>query len=301
MTTHPPPQQPRGAPSPGQRLLLRALLGGWLPRAWAQGVHRAIAKDAAWSAAYDAARRAERAASLPGGKRRAFSAGQIDLVEDLIFAQLDAAQTQQGPQTQPAPAWWQQWMPLAAAAALVVVFVNVPSNVDDAYTARGGDAAEGARVGVRARCIDKDARRVVDEAEAGPRAPADSLRCPRGSLLSLSVTNLDDADVYVYAVGVADDGALRFFSPFDEPASSVKVARGTVDDPLDVVADTAAFPDDKGVALFTLFSARPLRGPDVARTLRDVQQRTGHVQALDRLPFDALTTRIDLLPNTKAR
>ena len=110
------------------------------------------------------------------------------------------------------------------------------------------------------------------------------------------MTNLDAEAVYVYTVGVADDGHLRFISPFDESSSSLRIAPNSVDSPLDVVADTTALPPDEHIALFTLFSPKALRGADVARTLRDAQQRSVRVQSLDRLPFEAITTRIELRP-----
>ena len=280
-------------PTLRQRLLLRLLLGGALPSSWAKRVQQAIAADSVWSRAYSDARRAERAGA------RAFSAGQIDLGEALVLDAVALAEHEHAPH----PSWWQQLAPMAAACALVGVFAVVDTSdkgaSDKGASDKGADfVARGSsgpvRVGVRLRCLDAARGRVIDEAEAGP-ATSDALQCPRGGLVSFGLTNLEADDVYVYAVGVAADGALRFFSPFDEPSSSLKVEAGVVDRVLDVAADTAAFPAGD-VTVFTLFSARPLRGADVARTLRDVQQRTGRVQALDRLPLDALTARIDLRP-----
>jgi hypothetical protein len=275
-------------------ILVRVLLSGWCPAPLARAIHRMMQTDPAMSAAYSASRRIERAAS-----GRAFSPGQVDLVEQLIMgavAEAEAAESSR--ELSWASSWRAVVAPLSAAAAMVFVFVATGDNVQqpetavDVWTTRGGSAP---RVGVRARCIDAAARKIIDSAEAGPASDVDVLTCPRGGLLSLSITNLDDEAVYVYAVGVADDG-LRFLSPFSESSSSLRIAPNTVDVPLDVVADTAALPPDENIAIFTLFSPKALRGPDVARTIRAAQDRAVRVQSLDRLPVEALTTRIELRP-----
>lgn len=279
--------------------LLAVLVSGLCPAPLARFLHRRVLADPAWASAYHRARRAERA-----GSDRNLSTGQADLLEQLILSRvagdaststltstLTSTSTHASAQTRSGA-----WAPLAAACAVAVVFVVVgePPARGTLWTTRGGDDAP--RVGMRARCIDKVAQRVVDQAEVGPRAMSDVLRCPHGSLLSFSMTNLEKEPVYVYAVGVTDGGSLRFFSPFEESSTSLRVDANTVDHPLDVVADTGALPDDGGIALFTLFSTHALRGADIARSLRSAGQRAVRVRALDQLPVDALTTRIEMNP-----
>lgn len=265
--------------------LLSLLVSGLCPSPVARLLHRRVLADPQWAAAYHRARRAERA-----GSGRSLSTGQADLLEQLILARVPA---EASTATSSSGA---TWAPLAAACAVLVVFVigAEPPGPHSVWTSRGGDDAP--RVGMRARCIDKGAQRVVDQAEVGPRAMSDVLRCPRGSLLSFSMTNLEKEPVYVYAVGVTDGGSLRFFSPFDESSTSLRVDANTVDHPLDVVADTGSLPDDDGIALFTLFSTHALRGADIARSLRSAGHRAVRVRALDQLPVDALTTRIEMNP-----
>lgn len=266
-------------------LLLRVLLSGACPPVVSRALHRAVMADPAWRAAYDEHRHVERAAS-----GTALSPGQVNLVEQLLVAALPAE-----PATRAATTTTTHWlMPAFAGAVAVLAFVVVrpATTPPSSWTARGGTDAP--RVGVRARCIEGDA--VVSEAEAGPRAPDGRLRCRRGALLSLALTNLESTASHVYVVGVSTGGELRFVAPFDEAASSQAVAAGTVDRPLDVVADTGAFADDEAITLFALFSQQPLQGTAIARTLRDLVGRGVRVQAIDRLPFDALTARIELLP-----
>ncbi len=276
------------------RVLLSPACPAWLSRS----LHQAIRADSAWSAAYDQHRQLERVAS-----GAALSTGQVDLVERLLFAELAAT----APATAPTPTR-QRWLVPAGAfgvsgafavLALVVVGPVLRSSrattdpsPAQSWTARGAD--DGPRVGVRARCI--QGQQIVGDAEAGPRVADGRLRCPHGALLSLSLTNLEPTASFVYVVGVTAEGELRFVAPFDEVSSSIAVAPGTVDRPVDVVADTGVFGADDAITLFALFSPQPLRGGEIARTLRDFTRRGVRVQAIDRLPFDAFTARLELLP-----
>jgi len=267
--------------------LLRVLSSRACPTSLVRVLHRAIRNDPAWSAAYDEQRRLERIAS-----RASLSAGQVDLVEELLFAELGAPAPAPAPTPEP-----RRWLipvgALGVAAIVAVVVIKPPSpSPSSSWTARGVDDAP--RVGVRARCI--EGQTIVGQGEAGPRGPDARVHCPRGALLALSLTNLDAVDSFVYVVGITGAGELRFVAPFTESSSSVAIAAGTVDRPIDVVADTGAFAADERITLLALFSPHALQGPQVARTLRDVTQRGVRVQAIDRLPLAALTARLELVP-----
>ena len=281
--SHAPEQAPTR--SPWRLLLLRVLSSKMCPTSLARLLHRAVRTDPAWSAAYDEQRRLERVAS-----RASLSAAQVDLVEQLLFAELGTSAPAEQPRR-----WLVPVGALGVAAVLAFVVVKPapsPTSPSTSWTARGADDAP--RVGVRARCI--EGQTIVGQAEAGPRGPDGRLRCPRGALLALSLTNLEATDSFVYVVGITGAGELRFVAPFAEASSSLAIAAGTVDRPVDVVADTAAFAADERITLLALFSPRALQGPEVARTLRDVTQRGVRVQAIDRLPFEALTARLELVP-----
>ena len=279
------PLDPDAAPthSPWQLLLLRVLSSRWCPAPLASLLHKAVRADAAWSAAYDEQRRLERV----GNGASSLSAEQVDLVERLVFAELELASPTPSPRRWLVPAG-----AFGVAAVLAVVMTRPPTSTETAWTARGDQSAP--HVGVRARCIEGQV--IVGQAEAGPRAPDARLRCPRGSLLSLSLTNLERTASFVYVVGVTAAGELRFVAPFEESSSSMMIAADTVDRPLDVVADTGAFAAEERITLFALFSMNALQGAEVARTLRDISGRGVRVQAIDQLPLPALTARLELLP-----
>jgi hypothetical protein len=126
----------------------------------------------------------------------------------------------------------------------------------------------------------------------------DTLACPHGDLLSLSLTNLETQPFYVFVIGMSDAGELRFVSPFDEDSLARLAAPGVIDQPLEVLADTGALPPDPSLTLFALFAATPLHGADIARTLRDARTHGTAVHALARLPFAAYTARIELSTST---
>jgi hypothetical protein len=279
-------------------LVVRALVSGACPAWLAARLLRAVVATRSWNAHYEALRRVERALSSTSQSTStrgasALAPGQVDLVESLILASVAPSPTPRLARARRFFASPLVVFPAGAAAGVVAMLVvRAPAPSEHKWTERGrGDAPH---VGVRARCVDASAHRVVGQAEAGPRMVDDRLTCPRGDLLSVSLTNLETDPYYVFVVGVGANGALRFISPFDESSTAREATPGAVDQPLDVLADTASLPADGDVTLFTLFSKTPLSGAEVARRMRDARARGVAVHALAQLPFDAYTARIEL-------
>jgi hypothetical protein len=294
--------------------LTHLLLSGACPPRLAASLHRRIQADPAWAAYYSALRRLERTlADAP------FSGAQTALVEQLVLQRLDAmgaieASTRavradektgaRGRSGLGAGSW-----PALAATACMIAFVvtsrptspvdGAPPVGDDDTTFNARGTAEGTpRYGLRVRCVDRSARRVIATAEAAPRGPSTSLACgatDADAVLAFSFTNLEQEAVHAYAIGVTTTGALRFLPPFGEEAGSVAIPGGTVDRALDVAASARGLSSDGPLSIFALFSDRPLRGADVARALRDAEARGMPVRALDRLPIGAWTARVELV------
>lgn len=149
-------------------------------------------------------------------------------------------------------------------------------------------------VGLRVRCLSAAPARVLAKADSGPRAPLASLACARGNLLSFAPTNLSDEPIHVFAVGVAGE-ELRWYAPFLPDSRPHVVGPGIIDEPFAMTADTSAFPPSERVALYLLFSRRPLDGPQVRRELEQARATVGIRSALDRLPVDVdWQSRIEL-------
>ena len=114
-------------------------------------------------------------------EKRAMPSRAADGLEQRLLARAKA----QAPAARPVPWWKRQWVlfgaPLAAVAAYVlVVLVAVPPHGPDEFTPRGGETSPA--FGVRAFCIGPGA------AVTGEARPGESLRCPEGSAIQLSVT-----------------------------------------------------------------------------------------------------------------
>lgn len=274
----------------------------------------AIRKSPRWSAYYDAGRRLEAAAS-----RDALGAPQLEHIESMLFAELDRHALAR----RTLPRWrtgGALLVPAAAAVALLVVTsdpappadsdsaVVDPAVVDPAVvdpgvdpgtdtpppaldesgrradavlTERGMETAPPA--GLRVHCLSADGKRVVSTADVGPREPLDALGCPGDGLLGFSVTNLHDDELFLFLVGLSGRD-VRWYAPFTARAASARLAPGTRNEPLPVLADTAPFPAGEEVTLYALFSARPLSGADVERQLAAAARAHRLDSAADRLP-----------------
>ncbi len=270
-------------------LLLPRYAAGTLSPFLARRVRAALAADPALAAAYDALRRAERAAS-----GQPLSSGQRETLEALLFS---------GPLSgeSPAPAvargrvGWSAWGSALAAAAVVafaVVRVDPPAHGPGsvgALEARGAHIAKDP-VGVKVSCLTRD-NAIVDTATAGARRALDVLRCPASSLLAFSTTNLSHETRQVFVVGVAPDGSRRWYAPFT--GASVAVGPGVIDNVLPSLADTLGMPGGD-VTLFVLVSDTAFSADQLERQLKKSALPLGH---LDRLPVDVpLQARIELTP-----
>lgn len=114
-------------------------------------------------------------------EKRAMPSRAVDELERRLLARAKAQPAAEPPQ----PWWKRRWIflgaPLAAVAAYaVVLLVAIPRRGPDDFTPRGGEA--GPAFGVRAFCIGPSA------AVTGEARPGESLSCPEGSAIQLSVT-----------------------------------------------------------------------------------------------------------------
>lgn len=278
-------------PGPLGRMLVERLASGRLPAFLRRFVYLRLDKDPALARYYDSLRRLERAAA----GHPSLSADQKQLLHTLLFE--DAPPSLAAPAR--ASSWPRAAVALAGAAAAALLFVQIegpaPQPDEVEWIAR---SAREASFGVRARCLSSNGRALLAEAEAGvgPRVSAPELSCPSGGLLALSATNRGDRDLYVFVVGIADDGGLRWLAPFDHDASSVRVQRGGVDVVLGDLAALRASRDDERVALHALFSTAPLSAREVEGALALARRQGLLLEKLPRVPLDvSAQTRLDLV------
>jgi hypothetical protein len=263
------------------KVLLAWELSGRLPGFMSRLVQERVATDVEWSAAYDVLRRSERAAEGTSG----LSAAQRRRIEESLFAAL--------PQEKSGRALPVFGLAATAALAVVVVGLGVARGGDE-WLARG--QSKGA-LGMKVRCVlqEPPEPRVLAFAVAA-EGISGRLVCPTGALLAFSLTNLREHDKYAFIVGLDEQGGLRFVSPFEEASESVRVAHGSVDEVLPILADTAPFIGDSRLTLYALFSDEPLRGGSLQRTIEGAVSRGLAVGALDRLPVSSdVQARIDLV------
>lgn len=271
-------------------MLLPRYAGGGLPAPFARWVRTGIAEDPALADLYTELRRLERAAA--GGAPT--SAGQHELLEAALFAELDLGAAP----VKAASAAAGRLLPFAAAFASAALFVMAGSR-DEGFGAGDLDARGGLLaadpLGVKVSCVRDD--RVVDTATAGARRPSDSLACPAESLLAFALTNLSHDERYVFVVGVAGDGSMRWYAPFDRTASAFRVAPGKNNDVLPVLGDTRGMPADERVSLHVLLSDQPFSATDVDRQLAAAQRRGVPLGSIDRLPLPdiPLQARVDMV------
>jgi anti-sigma factor RsiW len=114
-------------------------------------------------------------------ERRAMPSRAVDELEQRLLARAKS----QAQAERPEPWWKRPWVlfgaPLAAVTAMaVVVLVAIPRRGPDEFQPRGGESAPA--FGVRAFCIGPGA------AVTGEARPGESLTCPEGSAIQLSVT-----------------------------------------------------------------------------------------------------------------
>lgn len=256
---------------PIRRALLLRALDGRLPRAIAGRVHARIGADPVWRGAYDAMRQAERA-SLSGAP----SAGQHAMLEHLVMGSVDGPAGASGRRAA---------VGLLAAAACVAVVVVIAQPGDDLRARSAAPDPSTERVGVRVRCVDAaDATRVRAETVLSAVGDGVPFECAPGSLLVFSTTNLAEAPVHVFVMGVRSDGEPLWYAPFDRDGGSVAIAPGTTNHVLDVAAETAGMTTGDKVTLFGLFSDRPLTAGALEAQLDGARQRGVAIGAVDRLP-----------------
>lgn len=250
-------------------------------------LHRRVLERPALRSLYDAQRREER-------KRRGdppVTEAQVALLERLVLDEVRQREAREAPGSARRFAF----AGVAVAAASLIAVLLVPRQIEEPARWRARGLGEGARVGVKLRCVSADQKRVLDEAEAGARARSDRLRCPHGALLAFSVTNLETEPRYVFAVGLGDDGGLRFFAPFHKDARAVLVEPGAVDRLLEPLADTAPLPKDERVSLFLLSGKERLHGHEVEARLSAAPLRQ-HLRKAARLPLPAdVQARIEIV------
>jgi hypothetical protein len=286
-------------------MLLPRLAAGTLPGWLARPLHEAVRTDGELGRAYDALRRAERAAAAPAAAPAAVTAAQRDLLEALVLGGPTAAPARARRFALPGAA-------AALAAAAVVGFVVLRPAGDD-----GGDrafplgdlAARSERLhaeplGVKVSCVRTvdGENQVVGSATAGARQSGDVLSCPHGSLLAFSTTNLGAETRHMFVVGVGEDGARRWYAPFDRDAAATAVPAGQVDAVLPTLADTSSMPADARLSLFILISDEPFDAAAVERQLASSALRGVPLSRLERLPLMdvPLQGRIDVVSPPRA-
>jgi len=243
-----------------------------LPRVVSRFVEGRIANDPRWRAAYDALRRAERAASSSP-----LSRGQKDLLKARV---LDAVAAEAAS----APSRALRFAaPLAAAAVVAVVVLVLPRDTDD-LVARG-DGSTGA--GLRVLCLDGAATRVIAEAASGTltHITASRLTCPDDAVLSFSTTTRGATPLTLSLVVVEQDHARVVYTSPSPLAPSV-------DAPLDValpLRGRARF------AVFALFSETPATSAVVDGLLATAARQGIDLSRAARLPIDAVAqARVDV-------
>lgn len=274
-------------------LLLPRYSAGGLPPWLAGVVRQGLEESPDLAEAYTALRRAER--GLAGATPRpATSASQRELLEELLFAQLPAPTSEKAP-----AAGWARALPVLAAAASVGLFVMVAADPEEGFStadlAARGAALSAHPLGVRVSCVADE--RVVDDATAGARRASDRLECPRSGLLGFALTNLSTQARWVFVVGVAPDGAARWYAPFERSGAAFEAGAGADNQVLPALGALGGMPSDERVTLYVLLSDRPFSGADVERQLEAARGRGTPLGALDRLPLPdiPLQARIELL------
>lgn len=266
-----------------RRRLAVLLASDRLPGPLRRWTHAALGRDPVLARMYDDLRRVERAAQ-PGAP---LSAGQMELLEALVLSR--TAET-----TSARRAWAVPALAACAACAAFLSFArpSAPPPLHGTLVERGvGDVP----LGLTVSCVDKATKRLVGRATAGGRTPAAALACVPGALLVFSTTNLGPTEKHVLAVGVADDGTTRWYAPFSPQAMSVGIAPGSLQAPLEVVADTGGGPVDRATSLHVLFFDAPTDGRIVERGLAAAAARGTTLRALERLPVaGAAQARIDI-------
>ena len=273
------------------RRLLPRLVAGTLPVWAARLVHAWVREDAQLTALYDAERRAET-------NDNQLSSSQLELIESLILADHNHVD---GSLSRRVPAFVAGGA-LAAAAAVLFLVVRTPTDAERGQHISVGDLeARGQRLasaplGVKVTCLSSDAKRVLGTATAGARQSGGRLACPLGSVLAFSTTNLAQEPRHLFVVGVAGDGKLRFYSPFDEAGASLLMPPGKSDALLSTLADTKNMPKDDGVSLFVLVSDKAFDARDIERQLARAEKKGVPLKSVDRLPIDVpIQSRIDML------
>jgi hypothetical protein len=255
--------------SPIARIVLRMLVDGRLPDAFARYAHRRALTNEDWARTYHELRTAERALeSADDGARPPLSSSQHAFVRARVLA---AARAQR-PVVAHAPV---PWLAGAAAAASLAFFVwSAPrrdadgATDDDGWRARSAHGAVDAkRANIRVHCVDKARTQVLDEADLAPEG-ADELRCPAGGLLAFSATNRTDKQRWP-AIVARDGEVVAFTVPFEGEDAGSAVPPGSVALRL---ARGAPLDDDGRARTLVLRGAmfdEPVPAARVARALDD--------------------------------
>lgn len=265
------PLPPRTPLSPFASAILARHASGALPRLASRLVEGRIERDPRWRSAYDALRRAERAASATP-----LSRGQKDLLKARVLDAVAAEST-------PAPVRLLRFAaPLVAAAAVVVVLV-MPKGADD-LVARGDESTG---VGLRVRCLDGAATRVLAEAAGGTltHVAASRLACPDDGVLSFSTTTRGAKPLHLSLVVVDEAGARVIYT-------SAAPRAPAVDATLDVALPMKG---RAGFALFALFAETPATSAVVDGLLETAARQGVDLSRAARLPVDAIAqARVDI-------
>jgi hypothetical protein len=148
------------------------------------------------------ARIADPVPGLDGGATVAAAMGRLDAAP---AAPALGARWRPGPRT---------WAGLAAAAALLLV-VNLPHRRADVFTARGAQVAWSQRVGVELWALEGQPRRL---------GPGDHLE--RGVPVLVSYSNMDPAAAYLLAYAIDERGEVHWLYPaFTSPIGDPEALR----------------------------------------------------------------------------
>ncbi len=260
-------------------------------------VAAAIAADAALAHDYNALRRVEAAAAATN----ALTAGQIDLIEQLVLA--SAARPAARSTRRPIIVTLGGAVTASACVAALLLVSNGAKdgakNDDESAFAVGELAARGEHMsrdslGVRVSCVVDGV--VRDDATAGVRRRTDVLECPADAQLAFATTNMSAELRFVFIVGIAPDGELRWYSPFRRASDAIALKAGAQHEVLPETADTRGMPLDDHVSLHVLFSDRPFHGREVERQLEAALKRGIPLGTIERLPVAGVPVqaRIDV-------
>jgi hypothetical protein len=167
----------------------------------------------------------------------------------------------------------------ACAIALIVAFGRPASERAHlgrdmalaSVTARGELAPRSANVGIR---LLRATSKVVSEPS----------HLSIGDVVTFTWTDVDPAARYLAILGVQSDGRVRWYYP-DEDATSLKLDRALVDEPLGDGIRLAVRHAPGWLRVTALFSPLPLAKAEIEASVRALRQRPGALEELVPLPL----------------